>query len=411
VRALRHPVRPVSRLFWVVSTLFAVVFFGGCIPGTTKQAAIAEAYVGAVELQVRDDFSPRAKVVTTLPFGEQVDILGVHRRFVKVRGGNDIEGWVDQRRLINEDQMDRWKKLRKDSKELPSQGSAKVFSPLNVHTEAHRQSPAFYQLQEEDRFEMVGLATSLRDAPYEVPAIDFGLPTRRARVKKSKEESKVSTPNSTAPTTKPDESTKVIVKPVPPPAVVKPAPITGKKGSSSKLPEPPPGPRMEDWAMIRLKDGRVGWVLMNPLFMDIPEDVMQYAEGQRVTSYFELRTVQDDVKGPMRDWVWTTISKAGNQFQFDGVRVFTWNRRLHRYETAFRERDVVGYYPVSTGWVDTKSSRGGGKAPAFTLITLSNGTRVKRTFAYEDGRVRLVDTQSAEPKPDGPIQDLLKMVK
>jgi hypothetical protein len=34
---------------------------------------------------------------------------------------------------------------------------------------------------------------------------------------------------------------------------------------------------------------------------------------------------------------------------FSGIRVFTWNMKKHRYETAFRERGLRGIYPLETG--------------------------------------------------------------
>ena len=66
---------------------------------------------------------------------------------------------------------------------------------------------------------------------------------------------------------------------------------------------------MDDWSLVRTPDGKAGWVLTRPLSMAIPDEVAQYAEGHRITSYFALGQVHDDdvVKN---NWLWTTITKG-----------------------------------------------------------------------------------------------------
>ncbi len=53
---------------------------------------------------------------------------------------------------------------------------------------------------------------------------------------------------------------------------------------------------MEDWTLVRTKDDQCGWVLSRNLAMSIPDEVAQYAEGKRITSYFDLGAVNDDEK-------------------------------------------------------------------------------------------------------------------
>lgn len=119
--------------------------------------------------------------------------------------------------------------------------------------------------------------------------------------------------------------------------------------------------------------------------MAIPDEVAQYAEGHRITSYFALGQVHDEdvVKN---NWLWTTIKKGLQPYEFDSFRVFVWSSRHHRYETAYIERDVVGHFPVE---VDNS-----GSAPRFTLILEDDdGHLFRKTYTFEGFRVRMVDKQ------------------
>ena len=76
--------------------------------------------------------------------------------------------------------------------------------------------------------------------------------------------------------------------------------------------------------------------------LDVPLDVAQYAEGQRIVAFFVLNEVQDQDKGEVKKvpqyLMVLTEPKDGLPFDFNQVRVFTWNVKRHRYETAYRER-------------------------------------------------------------------------
>ena len=110
--------------------------------------------------------------------------------------------------------------------------------------------------------------------------------------------------------------------------------------------EPPAKPVvMEDWTLVKTKNNEIGWVLTRNLLMAIPDEVAQYAEGKHITAFFDMGTVNDVLKGPKHNWLWTTAS-AGLPNDFDSWRVFLWNARKHRYETSFRQHDLEGYFPV-----------------------------------------------------------------
>jgi hypothetical protein len=115
--------------------------------------------------------------------------------------------------------------------------------------------------------------------------------------------------------------------------------------------EPPAPPPMEDWWLVRDSHGHVGWMLSRLMDVDAPDSLLRYAEGQRIVGAYLLAKVFDP-DAPQEDknipeYV-TVLSpyKAGLPYDFDQVRVFIWNVKKHRYETAFRDKNVEGYLPV-----------------------------------------------------------------
>jgi hypothetical protein len=59
-----------------------------------------------------------------------------------------------------------------------------------------------------------------------------------------------------------------------------------------------------------------------------------------------------------------TDTKDGLPWDFNQIRVFTWNTKRHRYETAYRERNLVGVFPVQVGTEDFGKE---GVLPTFTV--------------------------------------------
>jgi hypothetical protein len=155
-------------------------------------------------------------------------------------------------------------------------------------------------------------------------------------------------------------------------------------------PGPPVAPPvMDDWSLIRTPERKAGWVLTRMLNMAIPDEVAQYAEGHRITSYFAMGDVQDE--GQVKhNWLWTTIRKGSEPYEFDNFRFFIWSRRHHRYETVYIARAVVGHYPVE---VNTS-----GPNPAFTLILEDdNGGLWRKKYVFNGYRVNLVETTPYAP--------------
>jgi len=120
--------------------------------------------------------------------------------------------------------------------------------------------------------------------------------------------------------------------------------VTEVVKSGSKVPI---GPTLEDWWLVRDSLGHAGWVLARMVDVDAPLEIAQYAEGQRFVAVFVLNEVQDAEKKVPQYLCVFTGPHDGEPYDFDQVRVFTWNVRKHRYETAYREHGLNGVLPVT----------------------------------------------------------------
>jgi hypothetical protein len=132
----------------------------------------------------------------------------------------------------------------------------------------------------------------------------------------------------------------------------------------------------DDWTLIRTESGQSGWVVTGGLYLAIPDEVAQYAEGKRITSYFSLGKIQDGDEN--KDiWLWTTSERLGEDHDFDGYRVFVWSVRHHRYETAYIQRRERGFFPVIA------------KAGEFSVcLEADNGSRVRKQYVMMGNLVR-----------------------
>jgi len=304
----------------------------------------------------------------------------MRRRFIKVRTADGVVGWTDSNLLLTPQQMDDLRRLAKSAAKLPSQGAATAYDVLNIHAEPARQSPSFFQIPESGAVEVIGHRVSPRFSP-QTP-----VPVRRSTAVKK---------------TKGKETRRGLTPPMPRP----PAPpadwLQLSRPRASDLPgyvspeSKTTGVPVDDWTLVRTKDGNVGWALSRMLMMSIPDEVAQYAEGHRITAYLPLGDVTEKGSSTVKhNWLWTTASTGQLPYEFDSFRVFVWSTRRHHYETAYIERNVKGYYPIET------ESRAGEEEKAFSLVLQDkDGKLYKRTYAFSGYRVRMVSKTPNQPPP------------
>ncbi len=370
----------------------AVLFLAACDSSSKGPPAIGEAYVGAATLNIRQELAPRSPIVATVKHGDKLEVVQTRRRFVRVRAGNGALGWTDSRQLLSTAQMDELRQLSEAAAKMVSQGSASVFETLNVHTEPSRVSPSFGQIAEGSSVDVIGhrLAPKIPPPAAPIATVAPKLPVRKQAKKDVK---RIPPPPMPAAPALPANWLELSRSALPAPGPeTEFARESEPRWSASEKKEDPALAQMDDWSLVRLKDGRSGWVLFRMLVMGIPVEVAQYAEGHRITSFFALSDVEDG--GQMKhDWLWTTIAKGGDPWEFDGLRVFTWNLRRHRYETAYKERNIKGYYPVTA----LRGTGGRGAGGTFSVILDDGGAFVKKTYRFTGMRVNVVGTEPADP--------------
>jgi uncharacterized protein YgiM (DUF1202 family) len=119
------------------------------------------------------------------------------------------------------------------------------------------------------------------------------------------------------------------------------------------IPRPNSETASDAWIKVRSSPTEVGWVLSGLVDFDIPADIAQYSEGYTYAAVKTINRVQDSLAGQI-NWYIVGERRPGMDphVDFSGVRVFTWNLRKHRYETAFRTKKDMplrGVYPLEIG--------------------------------------------------------------
>ncbi len=325
----------------------------------------------------------RSAVVGAVKHGDKLDVLETRRRFVLVRTNTTppLQGWTDANVLLTPLQMEDLSRLAAFAAKLPSEGKATVFDALNMHAEPSRQSPSFFQIPESGSVDVIGHKVAPR-AAAPPPA-----PVHRASAPRKNQKASKPPPLAIDPP-----------KPPPPPAnweLLSRPRLADLPGYEPPVSKPAP---MDDWSLVRTNDGKVGWVLSRMLVMSIPDEVAQYAEGHRITSYMTLGEVYDKERNQGKpNWLWTTASANALPYEFDSFRVFVWSIRRHRYETAYIERNVQGYYPVLTKAIP------GADDKAFSLVLRDkDGQLYQKTYAFNGYRVRMVSKIPYQPGPPIP---------
>jgi SH3-like domain-containing protein len=328
------------RAGWLVLVVagILVLLLPGC--GRGRHRVLEVAYVSAPQAALRDQVAAIFNRVGNVKNGERVEVLEREKRFARVRTGTGLEGWIEQRYLVDQKTFDALQKLTADNQNDPIQAPGVLRNETNLHVTPGRDTEHLYQLASGAK-----VAILKRDTAEKQPGA------------------------------------------APPKPATKPA----AKASAGSV--------LEDWWLVRDTLGRVGWVLARMVDVDVPLDIAQYAEGQRFVAFFVLNQAQDSDKGVQKQvpqyLCVMTDPHDGLPYDFDQIRVFTWNTRKHRYETAYREHGLDGVLPVTI----TKEDFGKeGTLPVFILrVKDEAGTISERKYKLNTPIVRRVLAPGESP--------------
>jgi SH3-like domain-containing protein len=346
--------------------LASALFFAGCNRGRGHVLEIA--YVSGVQANLRDRVAAVYEKAGVVKNGERVEVLDHDRHFVKVRTATGVTGWMEQRYLVSEEVFDRIQKLAADNQNDPVQAQGAARNDTNLHVEPGRDTEHLYQISSGEKLSLLKRGTAEKTGAVAPPSRS-ATPSKPGR-----------SPQKSLQNNNPQNSS---------PQNISPQNISPQNSDKKQ-----PVPVIEDWWLVRDSHSRVGWVLARMIDLDIPLDVAQYAEGQRIVAFFVLNQVQDGDKKVAQYLTVVTEPRDGLPFDFNQIRVFTWNVKRHRYETAYRER-MEGVLPVTVAQENFDKE---GVLPAFVIrVKDDNGNVTERKYKLNTPIVRRVYAPGEEP--------------
>jgi len=334
-----HSLSLISKPFWL---LLPLLLLAGCT--RFQHIQTEHVYVSARQVYLHDRVAAVSNRTALVTNGEALEVVEHGKRFVKVRTPKGEVGWLEDHAIIDDKLYAQFDDLTKKHAKDPVVANGQLRDDLYLHLLPGRETPHFLLVAGNTKVQLLQRGTI---AKAQAP----GTPTPKPQTQASSE-------------------------------------------AASPIP-------MEDWWLLRDASGHTGWLLANRVDVDVPDEVGQYAEEQRMVAAYPIAKVLDDGTGrerkegeqsskkrrkadqaaltsasvadedstpsaPQEKTEYVTVlspPRGGLPYDFDQVRVFTWSLNHHRYETAFRLRGIQGYLPV----VISQENVNGQSEPTFSF--------------------------------------------
>ncbi len=317
-----------------------------------KHEKLGEAFISERDAPLLSSIAQVREQVGVLHYGDRVDVVGKRNEYVKVRTNSGAVGWVEDRQLMEPVLWQRSIKLLEQVRSMPVQARGRTKVATNLRVLAGRTEPRLYQFGRNVPVEIVGRAVAdwlqisdEKDAsnePQETKKEDWFLVRGVATRSPGETPARGTEPTTT---TQPGDQTMPIA----------------------------------------------GWVVARFIELDLPDAVREGAASANVRpmAWFELNRVSDPSGEKPQYLVAAARGPEGQVCDFTALRVYTWNGRRSRYETAFIENDLCGQMPVRVG----KGSKG---EPEFRFRVM-DGNKEERVYRLNQTVVRRVREGTEAP--------------
>lgn len=277
-----------------------------------KRESQGEAFVSEKAAPVLSGIAQVRQQVGVLHYGERVEVLSKRNEYTKVRTPAGAIGWVEAHQLMEPALWQRSIKLIEQVRNMPVQARGRTKVSTNMRVLPGRAEPRLYQFARNVPVEIVGRgvadwvqATDEKDSAneqQETKKEDWFLVRGIASRPPGESSARISVSTST---TEPGDQS---------------VPIAG-------------------------------WVIARFIELDLPDPVREGASSANVrpVAWFELNRVSDPSGDKPQYLLAATHGPEGQPCDFTALRVYTWNGKRERYETAFIENRLCGQLPIHTG--------------------------------------------------------------
>jgi len=321
-----------------------------------KHETLGEGYISESSVTLWSSIAQVREPLDSLHYGDKVEIVARHNDFTKVRSSGGAVGWVDARLVMEPALWQRSAKLLDEARALPVQARGRTKVATNLRALPGRTQPRLYQFGRGIPVEIVGRSVA-----------DW------AQVADEKDSSNDSS--------EPKKEEWLFIR-----GLATRPPGENNVRSSETTTTTQPGDQTIPIA---------GWIVGRFVELALPDAVREGTSSAnvRAVAWFELSRAADPSGAKPQYLVAGTRGPDWQPCDFTNIRVYTWNPRKNRYETAFIESNLCGRMPIRVG----KSPKGEPEFRFLAKVTGSKATGPKasgsRTTTDNEERVyRLMQT-------------------